>query len=443
MHPTPRPSRRDVLRFGAAAAILPTFVPARLLRQGSPSDTLRVAAIGVGRMGRGDIFSILDRGLDASLAARVVAVCDVDSKRAARAQTDIVKRYADRQPDAKPAKVDVYGDFRELLERDDIDAVTVSTPDHQHAICAAAAARAGKHVYLQKPMTYTIAEGRALVKAVRESGVVLQVGSQQRSAANFRKGCELVRNGALGELKRVHVYLPPDHGEADATPGEVPAHLDYDAWCGGTEPVPYAELGVHPDEGFSRPGWLQRRRYCLGMITGWGAHMNDIAQWGHGGDYDSGPVRFEATAEYPERGLFNVHTNYRAECAWADGVQLIQETGAQAGVRFEGEKGSIWVQRGGITADPAELLDTELGPDAERLYVSGDHYRNFLECARTGNEPIAPVEVGHRSNTVCIATDIAMQLGRPLTWDPVTERFEDDDEANTMLDYPHRKGWEL
>lgn len=438
----PQPTRRDVLRYSAAAVFLPTLISKTLLGQASPSNTLRVAAIGVGRMGRGDIFSILDRGLDDSVAARVVAVCDVDSNRADRAKADIQKRYAERLPNGAKANIDTYSNFRELLERDDIDAVTISTPDHQHAICAALAARAGKHVYLQKPMTYSIAEGRALVTAVRESGVVLQVGSQQRSNDRFRKACELVRNGALGGLKRVHVFLPPDHGQAATATGEAPKNLDYNAWSGGTEPVPYAELGVHPQEGFSRPGWLQRRRYCLGMITGWGAHMNDIAQWGHGGDVDSGPVRFEATAEYPKRGLFNVHTTFRAECSWADGVKLIQETG-DAGVRFEGERGSIWVSRSTISADPAELLDTELGEDAERLYVSRDHYRNFLECARSGEEPIAPVEVGHRSNTVCIATDIAMQLGRPLTWDPKTELFTDDDEANSRLDYKHRKGWEL
>jgi hypothetical protein len=179
------------------------------------------------------------------------------------------------------------------------------------------------------------------------------------------------------------------------------------------------------------------------MITGWGSHMNDIAQWGHGGDHDSGPVRYEATAEFPERGLFDVHTSFRAECAWSDGVQLIQQTGSPAGVRFTGAKGSIWVERFKATSEPAGLLETVLPDDAERLYVSDDHYRNWLECARTGAEPICPVEVGHRSNTVCIATHIAMRLGRPLDFDPVTERFVDDLEANAMLDYPHRAPWTL
>ncbi|MDF1799508.1 MAG: Gfo/Idh/MocA family oxidoreductase [Planctomycetota bacterium] len=446
MRPTPRTSRRDVLRFGATAAILPAFptiVPARVFRAGSPSDTLRIALIGCGRRGRQDIFPLLDRGLEAGTPARVVAVCDVDRGRAAIAKADLEKRYAEKLEGAPANTIDVYTDHLELLAREDIDAVVIATPDHWHALGAIAAARAGKHIYLEKPMTYSIAEGRALVRAVRESGVVLQVGSQQRSHPSFRRAAELVRNEVIGELQKVEVYLPPDSGEAAPVPGPVPEGLDYDAWCGPTMPVEYAELGVHPQSGFGRPGWLQRQRYCFGMITGWGSHMNDAAQWGHGGDHDSGPVRYEATAEFPERGLFNVHTNFRAECAWADGVPLIQETGPQAGVRFTGPKGSIWVQRYKVTSEPTGLVESVLPDDAVRLYESGDHYRNWLECVRTGAEPICPVEVGHRSNTVCIATHIAMRLGRPLDFDPVTERFVGDLEANALLDYPHRQGWQL
>lgn len=229
----------------------------------------------------------------------------------------------------------------------------------------------------------------------------------------------------------------------------MPAGFDFDTWLGPTAKVPYATDGVHPRSkpdgkpDFSRPGWLQVRRYCLGMITGWGSHMNDIAQWGHGGDADSGPVELSATAEFPQRGLFDVHTTFRAEGRYADGVELVQETGNPAGVRFTGERGSIWVQRGKITADPAEILQERLGDGDTRLYESQNHYRNWLDCVRSGDEPICPVEVGHRSNTVCLITDIAMRLGRKLRWDPAAERFVGDDAANALLDYEHRAPWTL
>src|SRR5690606_39123286 len=218
-------------------------------------------------------------------------------------------------------------DFRELLARADLDAVTISTPDHWHALHAVAAAEAKKAIYVQKPLTYSVVEGQRLVAAVRGNGVVLQVGSQQRSDARFRRACELVRDGRLGKLQRIEVWLPPDVGSGDPKQAPVPEGLDYDTWLGPAPEVPYAEAGVHPQQGFGRPGWLQIERYCRGMITGWGSHMNDIAQWGHGSDVDGGLVEIEATAEFPARGLFDVHTEFRAVGRYADGVELVQQTG--------------------------------------------------------------------------------------------------------------------
>ncbi|MFO8013957.1 MAG: Gfo/Idh/MocA family oxidoreductase [Phycisphaerae bacterium] len=434
-----RPTRRTFLKAAAAAAAAPTVVPASVLGKETPSNTLRVGSIGTGRMGHGDMRNALYQGLDESAPARLVAVCDLDLDRARHAKADAEKRYKERDIEAT---LDVYQDFRKLLARKDIDAVTISTPDHQHALCAVAAADAGKHMYLQKPFTYSVVEGRKLADAVRRNTVVLQTGSQQRSDIRFRKACELVRNGYLGKIHTVEVVNPTDGGRGDPTPMPVPKNLNYDMWLGPTPEAPYTEDRVHPPEGFGRPGWLQIETYSRGMITGWGAHMYDIAQWGLGVDRDGGPVRVSATAKFPDRGLFDVHVQYQAEAEYASGVKLISHSGA-AGVKFVGDRGWLWVARGNWKADPEDILRTKLDDDDVRLYESKHHMRNFLECCRTGKDPVAPAEVGHRSNTVCVLHHIAMKYqGKTLTWDPKTERFTGDStDANAMLDYPHRKPW--
>jgi predicted dehydrogenase len=444
----PGVSRRRFVQTGACAVAAPLFAPSRLFGPGAPGNALRIGCIGTGRMGTGDLKAVMNSGLDEQVNARILAVCDLDESRALAAKRLVEGTYRKKLDGGAPA-VAVYRDYRELLARDDVDGVIISTPDHWHALCAIAAARAKKAIYLQKPLTYSIAEGQRLVAAVREHKVVLQVGSQQRSDAKFRQACELVRNGRLGRLQRVHVFLPPDKGAGDPKQTPVPAGFDFDTWLGPTAVVPYAEQGVHPRSDaqgkpdFGRPGWLQIRRYCLGMITGWGSHMNDIAQWGHGGDADSGLCEIEATAEFPQRGLFDVHTKFQATGRWASGVELVQATGEPAGVRFTGERGSIFVQRGKIEAEPKELLQEKIGDGEIRLQVSNDHYRNWLDCMRSGADPICPVEVGHRSNTVCVITHIAMQLGRKLKWDPAAEQFPGDGAANALLDYEHRQPWVL
>ena len=441
-------SRRSFLQTAAGAVAVPLFVPSRLFGPTAPSQTLRLGCIGNGRMGTGDMNSVLKLGLDDKVNARIVAVCDLDQTRAVAAKHTVEATYKKKLSGPAP-EVQVYRDYRELLARDDIDGVTISTPDHWHALVAIAAANANKAIYLQKPMTWSHREGQLLVAAVRNNKVLLQVGSQQRSEAEFRQACELVRNGRLGKLQRIHVYLPPDSGTGDPKQSKVPAGFDFDTWIGPTKVVPYAVQGVHPQSDavgkpdFSRPGWLQIERYCLGMITGWGSHMNDIAQWGHGGDADGGPIEMQATAEFPQRGLFDVHTTFKATGRYADGVELVQETGKPAGVRFTGDKGWIFVQRGKIEAEPEELLQEPIGDGETKLYRSDNHYRNWLDCMRSGQEPICPVEVGHRSNTICIITHIAMRLGRKLHWDPKAEKFVGDAAANAMLDYEHRKPWTL
>ena len=437
-HPHKRISRRDAVKLAAVSVAAPTIVPATVFGKDAPSNTMLFGCIGNGRMGRGDMKEAIYRGLKTN--ASVVAVCDVDSNRAKAAKAEVEKIYTKELGKGKFAAVKVYGDYRELLARKDIDGVTISTPDHQHAIVAVAAAGAGKDIYIQKPMTYSIAEGRKLVAAVRKNKVILQTGSQQRSSVYFRKACELVRNGFIGKVHTVEVGVPTDKGKGQARPMPVPKNLNYDMWLGPTPEAPYTEHRVHPQKGYSRPGWLQIEQYCRGMITGWGAHMYDIAQWGLGTDVDSGPVEIEATAVFPDRGLFDVHTKYSGKALYADGVKMTSSAGS-AGVKFIGEKGWVRVWRGGFKAEPASILRQKTPPDGINLYVSRNHMLNFQECMRSRKDPICPVEVGHRSNSVCVLHHIAMKLARKLRWDPTAERFANDDEANKLLDYTHREPW--
>lgn len=428
-------TRRSAIKLTASALAAPLLIPSRLLGENAPSNLIRLAQIGTGRMGHGDMKEAATRGL--AMGARVVAVCDVDSNRAKHAAHKLQGIYAFQLKDDRPT-IDVYGDYRELLARKDIDGVVISTPDHQHAVIAVAAANAGKDIYLQKPLTYSIGEGRKLVEAVRRKKVILQTGSQQRSDPRFRLACELALGGRLGKLQRVELALPADSGVGKADPMPVPANLDYDMWLGPAAEVPYTEDRVHPQQEFGRPGWLQIEQYCRGMITGWGAHMYDIAQWGIGADRDSGPVSVSATARFPDRGLFNVHTDYEAEAEYANGVKLISRTGI-AEVKFIGSDGWVRVWRGGFEAHAPELL--KLPEQRRRRYDSDLHMTDFLDAMRSRKDPVCPVEIGHRSNSLCIIHHIAMKLGRKLKWNLQAQEFVDDAQANSMLDFEHRKPW--
>lgn len=431
-------NRRSFIKTAAVAAAAPAIVPSSVFTRPAPSDILQFGCIGVGRQGQGDMQELIYRGLETG--ARVVAVCDVDAHRLQDAQWLAERIYTVETGKDATGSVKAYRDFRQMLLRKDIDGVLIVTPDFWHAAHAVAAAEAGKDIYVEKPLTFTIAEGRKLVSVVARRNRILQVGSQQRSDIHFLMACEIVRNGRIGALKTIRASIPEDQGQGDARRVPVPPNLNYDFWMGPTAEAPFSEDRVHPQLSYDRPGWLQIERYCLGMITGWGSHMMDIAQWGHGSDL-SGPVSVEARGEFPDRGLFDVHTKFKAEAVYADGVRLLMETGDPAGVRFEGDQGWVFVQRGGIKASDPAILKWKPGQGEVKLVQSGNHMKNFLEAVRTRRAPAAPAEVGHRSNSVCIMTHIAMKLGRKLAWDPAAEKFVGDAEANRRLDYPHRRPW--
>jgi len=452
-----RLSRRRFLKtgLGTAAAIgFPSIVPASVLGQYAPSKRINVGAIGVGRISRvHDMPGILqyDR-------ARIVAVCDLDAHRVEDGRKFVNDFYAQRT--GKPYDGTIgYANYHELMANREIDAVVISTPDHWHALIGIDAVRAGKDVYLQKPASLTIAEGRALSNAVQASGRILQIGSQQRSTIQFRYAAELVRNGRIGELQRVEVGLPGDPPGGDKAPMQAPAWINYDMWLGETPEVYYTVDRVHPQTGYGRPGWLRCRQFGAGMITGWGAHHIDSAHWAMNTEY-TGPIEVWGHAEYPTQGLWDVHGAFRTEALYANSVRMSVSGDFPNGIKFYGTKGWIFVSRGNeqvTKSDPVAKLDdttalagsepqiikSVIGPDEIHLYESKEQHGNWLDCIVTRQQPISPAEHGHRACSTCLIHDMAMKLGRKLYWDPEQERFKNDEEANGMLSRPQRAPYVL
>ena len=446
-------SRRRFLKtsaLGAAGVFAgPLIVPSSLFGETAPSKKIQIAQIGCGRIAREmDLPGILKHDI-----ARVVAVCDLDSKRLANAKKFVEDYYAKRSGSAGAVAVKTFGDYRQLLQEPGIDAVAISTPDHWHAELVVAAALAGKDVYVQKPLTMTLAEGRLVNDILRAKNRVFQIGSQQRSTAQFHTACELVRNGRIGTLRTVKIGLPSDPSGAVEPDMPVPPNLNYEMWLGPTPQVPYTEKRVHPQNDFSRPGWLRIDSYCLGMITGWGSHHVDIAHWGMGTEL-TGPLEIEGKAEFPKSGLWNVHGDYHIESKYANGVTMIIDHTFDNGIQFEGSEGWIFVSCGGgqaTASDPAskngkalaasdeKILKSEIGPKEIHLYKSTDHHGNWLESIQTRKPAVTTPEEAHRSTSACILGWIAMKLGRKLHWDPVKEEFIGDAEANSMRSRLERK----
>ena len=435
-------TRRQFLKGSAVAAagfLVPTIVPASVFGADAPSNRITIGFVGVGRMGSGDMRELLG-----FKEVQIIAVCDLDSKRVRNAQKTVEAHYAKQSAAGTYKGCATFGDYRDLVIRDDIDAVCVVTPDHWHALPSIAAAKAGKDIFLQKPLTLTIREGRVLSDTVRRYNRIFQVGSQQRSDARFHQACELVRNGRVGKLHTIKVGFGTDPGTDPTPPMPVPDNLNYDMWLGQAPWAAYTEKRVHPQKDYGRPGWLRISDYGAGMITGWGAHHNDIAQWGMGTEY-TGPVEIEGQAEFPRDGLWDVHGDFSIEYTYANGVKVIcaDNKKNKQGVVFEGSEGWVYVRRGFIDANPKSLLTSTIGPNEIHLYKSNNHKANWLECIKSRAETIAPAEIGHRSCTVCLLGDIAMRLDRKLRWNPDIEQFIGDDEANKMLWRPMQSPWTL
>ena len=449
-HPTKLNRRQFLARTAtsawAAAIGFPTIIPARARGAAAPSNLLHLAQIGCGRIANDmDMPGVLKH----PKLARIIAVADFDSRRAELARRKVEQSY--EKSIAQKVEVKTYGDYRQILARKDIDAVMISTPDHWHAQPVVEAALAGKDIYVQKPLSLTIAEGRLVADVVRAQKRVLQIGSQQRSTAQFHRTCELVRNGVIGRLKSVQIGLPIDPAGGRAAEMLVPATLNYEAWLGCTPRAPYTEDRVHPQSDdskkiFDRPGWLRLNAHTCGMITGWGSHHVDIAHWGMGAEY-TGPLAVDAKAAWPgTESFWDVHGKYSVKLTYANGVTMTISDELPNGVRFEGEDGWIWVSRGSesspksFTASDGKLLQVSDIELKTRLHRSPnwDHHLDWLEAIRQRKEAVTNAETGHRSCSACVVSWIGMKLARPLRWDPDKEQFNDA-EANRMLHRAERE----
>jgi predicted dehydrogenase len=394
-------------------------------RQQSPNDRITLGFIGVGMMGRGHLSGFL--GQD---DVQIVAVCDIEGTRRENAQQQVENRYSERKKSGQFKGCAAYVDFRELLQREDIDAVVIATPDHMHVIPCMMAAAAGKDIYCEKPLTHSIREGRMLVDCIRKHQTVFQTGSQQRSefGGKFRQAAELVRNGRLGEIKTVRVGVGAPPVPCDLPAEEVPANVDWDLWLGPAAYRPYNQVlcpkGMHKHF----PAFRMYQEFAGGGLADMGAHHFDIAQWALGMD-DSGPVKVTPPADGANTGL---------KFTYANGVEMFH--GGPSGCTFEGTEGTLYVDRGQIKSDPGTILETPIGDADQRVYFSDNHKRNWVDCIRSRKRPICDVETGHRSASVCHLANIGYRLGQSLNWNPKTEEF-DSGEANALLFREPREGW--
>jgi predicted dehydrogenase len=437
-------TRRTFLRnsIGAitgAALLSPAMVPASVFGANAPSNRITIGMIGMGRQA---YYSNVKSFLSFP-DVQVVAVCDADAWRLENGRNAVEQHYAKGQPSGAFKGCAVYRDFRDLLERADIDAVMISTPDHWHVPMAIAAARAGKDVSCEKPLTLCIAEGRVLSDTVRRYNQVFRTDSEIRSLACFQRACELVLNGRIGKLHTIRTGVPAGDVAGPAEPTmPVPEELDYEMWLGPAPSVPYTENRVHPRHSYERPGWMRVRDYCEGMVTNWGAHLNDIAQWGNGTER-TGPIEIEGTGRYPEDGLWNVLLSFEIQYKYASGVRLIYNV-SRPYIRFEGSEG--WVEadydKRSLNAQPESVLNSSLGANDIHLPLK-DEKRDFIDAVKSRGRTLADAEVGHRTTSLCQIGHIAIQMGRKLTWEPEMERFVHDGAANRLLTRPRRSPWHL
>jgi predicted dehydrogenase len=423
-------TRRRFVQQSAATMALPWIISSSSLGAQdaeAASERLNLGFIGMGRMNRGHLGHFLRQS-----DVQVVAVCDVDTTRREHAHQTVEERYAEATKDGAFSGCEAYEDYRELLARKDIDAVVIATPDHWHAIPVIEACQAGKDIYCEKPLSLTIHEAKMMLDAVRKHDVVFQTGSQQRSSREFRRACELVRNGRIGKLQRIIVDVGDPSRPCDLPEEEMEPGLNWDAWLGPAPSRPYNSVlsprGIHDHF----PAWRDYQEYSGGMMTDWGAHHFDIAQWALDMD-QSGPVEIIPPDDpQAQRGVRYVYAN---------GVEVIH--GESGGVRMIGEEGEILVNRGKLESNPESILESPREEGDVRLYRSPGHQRDWLNCIRSRSRPICDVEVGARSVTVCHLGNLAYWHHRKLKWDPKNWQVIDDDEANGWLDRQRRDPWQL
>lgn len=448
-------TRRDFIKKGGAAMgamiAIPTIIPASALGKNgfvAPSDRITMAVIGAGNQGGNDTRAFLQ-----DERVQITTICDVNKKSDGYwdgkvAGREFMMEMVDQSYQEKFGKrykgTVGYEDFREVLQRKDIDVVEIATPDHWHAIPVMMAAAAKKDIYCQKPLSLTVQEGRDMSNAVKHHNVVFQTGSQQRSSEHFRWAVEMVRSGKIGKLKKVTCGLPggtPDFGKTahltEIIP--VPKDFNFDMWLGPAPEAPYQPCRTHVNY-----RWILD--YSGGMVTDWGGHHPDIAQWGIGADA-SGPVRIQnPKSKWSNHPVYNTATEFYFEAIYENGVELIVGNTADdidipSGVRFHCEAGTVWATRSEHYADPVGLLDIEL-EEKDRLYTSNNHYRNFIDCVISRKQTAAPAETAHRSITISHLGNIAMMLNQDLEWDPVNEKFKDNFLANQLLSRQIREPWD-
>ena len=432
----PTPSRRTFLAGVFATSAAPLFISSKARGADgnvAPSNKITIGCIGMGMMGMPNMDSFLGQP-----DTQVLAVCDLDKKRLDAAKNKVNGHYKNNDCRA-------VTDFREVCTAPDIDALSLALPDHWHSIPAVLGARHGKDIYGEKPLAHTVREGRAICDAVKQYGRVWQTGSWQRSIGNFRQAVELVRNGRIGKIKHVDVGLPSGHTDFGGTKGKEqveapPDFFDYETWLGPAPWAPYAPARCHAN-------WRWLLDHGGGQLTDWIGHHNDIAHWGMNADH-TGPVEIEpVSVEWPKDGLWNTATKFRINCKYASGISTTIAGGhgdIRGGTKWHGENGQwVWVDRGGIDANPKSLLKEENAPKPINLLRSPGHHRNFLDCVKSRGQTLTPAETAHRSMTPGLLGQIALILGRKLRWNPDTEEITNDETASRMLGKAMREPWTL
>lgn len=416
----------------AGSVVLPFIMPSYVLGRGghlAPSDRIVMGAIGTGSQGMSNMIDFLRLGD----AVRFVSVCDVDAGHLAKARDTVDK--ANKSNDCK-----TYGDFRELLENEKLDAVSIALPDHWHGIIYSAAAGKKLHVYGEKPICRTIKDGQLIVEAVRKNNIIWQTGSWQRSQEHFRRGAELVRNGRIGKIKLIEVGLP-DGGRGIGTPPvkDVPPELNWEMWLGPAPKVPY--------RGISHWDWRWILDYSGGQLTDWAGHHIDIANWGADLEH-TGPVEISGTGVYPPEGIYNAPVEYDFRCRYENGIEMRVANASRMkhgmGTTWYGDLGWIHTDRGNIlTASDPGILKEVIGENEIHLYKSNNHWQNFIDSVRSGNQAAAPVDVAYRAISVGLLGEMAMTTGETIVWDPLKEEITGNTRASRLLSRPYRQPWTM